>query len=586
MFSKNSTHHFFQSETLKEVYTFIGMLLFSFLLLNVLLIIPIRFNGDSFFHLSRMESIHGNPLNFLYPQNFLSLGRIGGTTNIFYPVGVLNFIVNLIPTNIGILGTYRLTVVLILYINILSMYSVLRYFIKAPLLNSFLASILWGTLIITFDIGTIGGEILAKIAFPFVAVGLYYFKKRNGWILLSFGLILSISSHILTSLFLIVFTLLYLLVEFIKTKKNKLNFVVKGMKAAIATVLGSQYIIFPMVMLYANNKINTPPQMASAFVDYQLVYLSGIITDPTFIVMAVFIILSIIYEKKYSIGILLFTLSGTTAFIWPYIFNHTILNIIQFPYRLFNWGICLAFVFAIITLSRIQIPIQWKKVVTISLLFLCFLLGTAIHKSFFSKVSNDTGYILTISKEDVIKSFQEGHDGQHLGEYGSFTGTIFNQPEVWSLMNYSDYSPSEGLNDPQTKFLFWDQKAKNIVAHRLTKNANDNIPTTHFKTTASEISFRPTKSISKSTIELPVMGYKANKVKVFINHSEIPFTIQDGRITIDAAVTAKDTVYIKQFIPLWRLIPFFVSTLTIVVLIFLILRKHLFVKSQTFWSKL
>lgn len=186
----------------------------------------------------------------------------------------------------------------------------------------------------------------------------------------------------------------------------------------------------------------------------------------------------------------------------------------------------------------------------------------------------------------LSKVFKKDMTGQHLGEYGSFTGTVFNHPEVWTLMNYSDYSPSERLNDPQTKFLFWDHKAQNIVAHRLTKNENDNIPTTHYKTTASEINCRPTRYVSKTGIDLPVMRYKANKVKVFINHSEVPFTIQGGRITIDASVTEKDTIHIKQFIPIWRSILFFVSALTMVVLVFMITRGHLFVKSQKSWSKL
>lgn len=544
------------------------VILFFFLfiigLLNSFLFMPIHFEADTYFHVSRMYALQGSWTSFLYPQNFASLAQVGMATNLFYPSFIMAVLANIIPTSIGVASSFKIFVILIGVVSATSLYLLMKYVLKRSIYLSFLISLLWSSFVVTFDLSTIGGETLAKLSFPFIAVGLIKFTEKYGWLLLSFGLIISFSTHILTAAFLCVFVGVYLLILLFTEGKITKHYVGNVIKSVLFTFLGSFYVIFPIMVVQSANTVMTPYQPLGVFLFYNTLNATAILNNPTFVVIISFAILSIVLTKRIGIGLGLsffFMILGTSAVVWPYVLQDTPLNVLQFPYRIFNWSVFFCFLFSAINISKLKYSVDWNKVFFVSVIVISFFIASNI-RSFAYYPRDSEGHIKITSLEEIIGSYQKQEDGYRLTDFGAFGNKAFKTNEVWMLMNYADYAPLDSLVNKTSKFLFWDPQGSRIAKHEIQVGQDEYISTKDWSTDKKRITFGLTQSVSKKHIKLPVLGYRKMSVSVLVNGKIVPHEITDGQISIDEKISTSDTISVVQKVPLWRLYSFIVSLIS------------------------
>lgn len=333
----------------KGTYCILALLVFS--ILYTFLFYPRSHNlistGDVSFHLSRikgLESIFSSPVNFETFNNF------GYGVNWFYPyVTILPATAIYHLTNDILLSYWLFLLILNVATALICFYCGRAFFLNnrsAFLFSIFYTFSLYRTTDVFFRSAL--AESIALTFAPIVFLGLFkIFKLDNkGTYFLAFGMILTILTHILST---IILTLVLVVVTafffFRKSNEEKKWILLKILKAIIITIIAVLSFVGPMIYMFLTNNINKPAttdlQAKSLPAGTSLFFAFN--NDPTLYGIGLIGLLSLIIpifllmkfneeEKKIYLFSLMTWFLSTSLFPWR-ILQDTSLNIIQFPWR-------------------------------------------------------------------------------------------------------------------------------------------------------------------------------------------------------------------------------------------------------------
>ena len=316
---------------------------------------------DLDFHLSRIISIKDciemKRMCYVAP-NYLK--GYGYGTPLFYPELFLFFPAILLYLRIPLTISYRIFIFSINCLSILSMFYCVKKITKEnkkALLSSFLYAF---TSYRVIDLTTRGalGEALSFIFFPFVILGIYevVFGEYKNYKYLIIGMSGIILSHILSSVIICIYLVIFCLINIKRLIKDK-NRIKYLLLSALITFLLTSYFTIPMLEQLFSTKykagIETVRLSYRAMPFYhiflessyaQLIDGSKWVWSPgtvgtVYIVITTLYIISLIKKNKYSLFMqenmilsFIFILFTTKLFPWD-LFQH-VFYVIQFPWRL------------------------------------------------------------------------------------------------------------------------------------------------------------------------------------------------------------------------------------------------------------
>ncbi|MBS9339189.1 hypothetical protein G6R29_06165 [Fructobacillus sp. M2-14] len=418
------------------------------------------------------------------------------------------------------------------------------------------------------------------MSFPLVAFGLIKINKKNSYLYVVSGITLALYTHILSTLFLIAFTFIYFITSlFFSDDRNKI--IENALKILGGCVITSLPVIVPILTVMTSNHIGTPSQPGNSFVN--LVGDFDSLLKPIYFFSVFLICMSFYLTKKITIGqwiSFVILIIGSGAICWPYFLQATPLHVIQFPYRLFNWGIFMGVVFSIFSIAENPIKSNKEKFLIMAVCFSVMTLSTNFNKLVFPTV-NENGQLNVASEESIKTSYNRNDDGYHLNQLGAFSGNDTKLSEFWSLMNYADYAPQEIFDNPKSQFLLFDKKAQSIGKNLITVDDKQEVQIKNLKTNSNFVEFSPNEDINFGTLKLPVLGYNSTNILVTLNGEKINYRIIDGQIAINKHVSQKDKIKVIQKIPYWEIVPFLITVISISVLIgFYVMKKVNFKKRE------
>ncbi|KRL52950.1 hypothetical protein [Furfurilactobacillus rossiae] len=386
--------------TATRLVIFAIFLILPLIIFNTVLTTPIKLPTDAYYHLSRISNLSGNSLAFLYPQNFQTLGQFGVATNIFYPAASFQLLMFFLP-HLGIITTYKLLIFLNIELLLFSTYFTVSF---AKVKNEFYKatfSILF-TLSISISTGFIAlGESLAFVGIPWLTLGLWLLNnpqknKKASCFFITLGLSIPAFSHLMTFLFLSIFTLIYFLILLIKTS-NKIAVARIGIFSALTSLFSCLGSIIPIFVINHLNNVKPPVvdlrQFETSFISANKFFSFSDNLDSFAIVFIVIIFFFLkIRPQLGSIMGIVMTLLGTDLFSWSQLMKHSALQTMQMPARLFRpgLGITLMFCFFSLALSNNKLSKSWfKSTLTILLMFLTINTTSAIRSNLFPDIKEN-----------------------------------------------------------------------------------------------------------------------------------------------------------------------------------------------------
>lgn len=312
--------------------------------------------GDDWeYHLARIQNISDCLFFRIFPAkiHITSLNGYGYGSGLFYPNLFLYFPAMLRFLGLGLSASYKIFLIIVIFLTIISSYFSTKYIFKSRY-----ASIIASTLFVTSQtfitnayLRCAVGETLAAIFLPIVIAALYniiYEKFSKPWILI-FGFLGLIYCHTI-SLFLAGLIFTFILTVNCKTvlfsqnlpKYYGLKVLIKLFMAAIIVLLLSISYWLPMLEQFCFAKFNVNNEgirIGDCSLKLSELFCSARpgLGLPLLLISMIFILVSTNRKFKLSrhfiiIGLILAFLS-TNLFKWK-LFNNTIINKIQFPWRL------------------------------------------------------------------------------------------------------------------------------------------------------------------------------------------------------------------------------------------------------------
>ncbi|CAK1234647.1 hypothetical protein [Fructobacillus cardui] len=549
----------------KEIFPIISLFVISLIILNNTILNPVKLPIDNYYHLSRIKNLTGSFYQALYPQNFLSLGQVGVASNIFYPAFGMQLIINLIPHCLGIYWIYKIFIVFLCFSSSLVSYLVLRFKVQASKIVSIALSLLWSFLV--FPSSNIA-EALAKVGIPLICYGLIRSQDKKSYKYVVAGLTISFMSHILTSVFLAGFVVVYYVISYVlnKEKEEKFNL----FRVGLYTLLTTASVTIPLVLTSLSNHIKSPTYSSWQFQTW-FDSIDGLFSDKSFLIfliMILFFLTSMVLLKNVSLGqqiSFILAIFGTGAIGWQRFLQHTPLSVIQIPGRIFYYGMTVCFCFSIFLFATGKWSKNFEKILTMFVLLILVIVAS-VDRSNSQPDVDYSGQYNVLSKQSVNQYYLAGHDGYGLDKTGAFNQETMSSQYMWQLMNYADYAPKEAFVNKNIGFLRQDSGTKSVAEHKLMSQNGKTIDTKNYKTASNSITFQPVESVEKGKIKLPVFYYKNFLNEVLINGKKQKFTNDNGLITVNSenGLRKNDVVQIKQFIPMWEIIALSISVISII----------------------
>lgn len=569
MYSKSSLRN-----KAREFFPFLIIVIIGVVYFNNILFNPIKIPVDTYYQLSRIHNSSGSLIQFLYPQNFMSLGQVGVATNIFYPSFVMQLIVNFIPT-VSPIFSFKMFILLLFVLSGSVLYCILRFKLNFEIWKSILLAVLWAAFT-TYSTSNIGGEALAKLGFPLICFGLMNINIQGFHKYITSGILLAIYSHLITGAFLALFTFIYWIVTICTKKSDKYISSINFLKTALYSFLGSLGVTIPIIIFSKTNNIKTPNVDIHQFQTWS-VSLADTISSPgisglVFIMMFFVIITSIFVSERINLGqsvSLLLALFGTSSLAWEKTVLSSPITSIQMPARIFDYSLSLCFCFSLLVLKTYNDKKNLKPLYLVLTFSFLSIIASSIHESNFPDIDKD-GSMIIATNEKITSYYKQGNDGYGVASLGAFDKSSTSNKNFWSLMNYSDYVPSSVLKDNKKSMLRQDDIGRNFVDRNILAEPNRIYKTSAYTANYNQVSFKNKKSIQSTKINLPVLGYKSSNISVFINGTRVPYTIKSGSIQVflNENLPKNSTILVKEGVPLFMIFSYIFSLLSVCLLFF------------------
>ncbi|PZL77509.1 hypothetical protein CI088_01530 [Enterococcus plantarum] len=331
-----------------------------FLLLSILSVYwvwiqgPTYFSGDDLaFHLSRIEGIAESIVGgeFLPRINYFFAGGMGYPTGIFYPELFLYPAAIFRVLGFSIVSSYQLYLILLNFGTFLVSYYCFKS-VHRTSMGAFLFSVLYGVSSYRMsDVlyrGAIG-ECVAFLLLPLVYVGIHQiiYGDKNKWWLLTVGMTGLLYSHPLSAFMVVLFLAVYVIVSLraILTVRERL---IRLFLATSVTVFLSLDILLPMLeqLLFQRLRVQDISlfylsKEAHSLGEYLAIGFRNIGFNNIGLLIPIALLIGLIYikwqtrENKRLLGIATLFFFLATSYFPHVLFNQTIFNTIQFPWRYF-----------------------------------------------------------------------------------------------------------------------------------------------------------------------------------------------------------------------------------------------------------
>lgn len=383
------------------------------------------YDKDLLYHLLRIEGVKDALLRGQFPvriyENFFD--GYGYGSPLFYPDIFL-----VIPAGLRILGfspsiTWKAFALLLTTLASLSTYFCFRYIIRdwkyavTGTMLLMLSQFYLADLMIRVGIS----EYLAFIFLPMLVAGIYDFFERDGKRVYLIGIAFAgmVLSHTIMTFIGLLVTIVVFAVMLLHPRKRKLFFEKRRMenliKTAVVTVLSVSYYIFPLLeqMKAADYRYSIPWAHVGEYVQpfSVLFYATGYFDYIACVGIGVPVLLLLscrfLYGKPknrwadlfYFGGGLLFVMT-TSLFPWR-LLDHTIFNMIQFPYRLYPYALCFLILGICLILAEHAKETQAK---TIRILVISLTIFFGIWQNYTVLHEYTGGYNTDLSEEFIEKN--------------------------------------------------------------------------------------------------------------------------------------------------------------------------------------
>lgn len=375
---------YLKNQKIKKIYLPLFILALSILTAANLFRVGIVYGHDLSFHIYRVMAMVDNiKIGKYVPVYFNYLNGFGYANGLFYPDLFLIIPAFLNYIGLNLITSYKIFIILINFASIFAMYLCV-YKISKEKKCAYIGMILYAVSNYRFiDFAERGalGEMLSFIFIPLIILGLYeilYDDEKKGHYL-SIGLSGLCLSHVISFYMTCLFVIVILIIN-IKQLKDK-----KRLKSLIINIilpmLVTMHFWLPMIeqilsdkfKISANVKIfeNIVP-LVGLFIDYPLSKVFKVYLPAGIGLMYYVYMIKMIKQSKKDKFMLTITIMGIVAIIlcsvkllWKIGIIYKLLNIIQFPWRLYMF----ATIFLIISFSVMLKDVKINKNMKIYLVY-------------------------------------------------------------------------------------------------------------------------------------------------------------------------------------------------------------------------
>lgn len=352
------------------------VVLVFFVILSILYVYPLQKQGiiyrsdDLAFHINRITELiydfkNGSFLPYIYTHSF---NKVCFPLGIFYPwLTLIPFVLFSILLGNNILGIYA-GFAFYTFLTLLFTYVCTRRLEKSKsqaILTSVIYAFCTYRTINAFTRFALG-EFLGMVFLPLCLYGFYavMFGNKRDWPFLAFGMSFIILSHVLSTFITIIFLIVLFLI-FIWYVLDKISTFKYLIISSFVAITSSSIFIFPFLeqeLFQKNNSASTfnisgtANPMDNMFLSALSNSMERTIAGNGYpysigIVLLVILLLGLVLFKRFATLTKIIYLIGFTTFVmatslFPWgLFQHTVLSVIQFPFRLLIiTSCCLAFV--------------------------------------------------------------------------------------------------------------------------------------------------------------------------------------------------------------------------------------------------
>lgn len=356
---------------------------------------------DMMFHLSRIQGLADTiESGSFYAPIHVGLYGYGYANGLFYSNLFFYFPSLLVRYGIPLLTAYKIFIILINIVTSMIMYYVMKRITKKEEI-AFFSSVLYTTCcyrITDVVIRAAIGEVLAYAFIPLILLGLYEIINGDSkkWYIFMLGFILTLHSHIITTIIMFIFSFIIILLNIKKIiKEKRLKYFIYS---ALLGILLSAYFIFPLLEQYLSDKfvLNTATlatetwrraiEVKDIFVENFFIMNKNLFTPVG--IGIIFVIISIlrikIKEKSDLMKLcdfclitgIIYLICTTNIFPWK-LFN-SLLAFIQFPWRMYLPATLFLSISSGIILSKILLENKDKKRWTIIVILYAISVGTLL----------------------------------------------------------------------------------------------------------------------------------------------------------------------------------------------------------------
>jgi hypothetical protein len=379
---------------------------------------------DLIYHLSRAVGAYDQLLLGIFPSKVMGgfYGGYGYAVGIFYPTGLIYLMSFLLYAGIDMVNSYQIWIMIITLLTLLSMYYSSLNIVSSKKF-ALIASFLYVFSIYRSYTDILAraalGEVIVFIFLPIVFSSYYSIvnKKENQWLWLSIGIFGILTSHIISTIWVIILLVIYTLVYFKDVFQPKVLITI--IKAVFFTLLISIYYWLPMLEMMASDEFRYHHPWTNLSRNVITTWTKFFYIDPTInifpfgieIWLLILLVIAVLTQFKKFIShpfmklslILLLIMFIFISNIIPVQFL-SIFNFMQFPWRLYLF--ISYFISIVIAYYIIQLKIN-KQVILMTVLVIVTYVGYI--RSF--------DYSYEIKKETIYHSFPRYQIEHYYGEF-------------------------------------------------------------------------------------------------------------------------------------------------------------------------
>lgn len=529
-----------------------SFIIFSFIIISLLSICVLYHThtlygaGDMRFHFNRIIELRESFKHGIFFPHFAFNQFHGSAVLFLYPY------INIIPIVLGLffIKSWIKLIYLFFCFNtfislIISFYSS-KYFSKSNYL-SYLFAIIYSLSapFVNYYYGNMDFGVSTTLAFlPLIVFGFIYLftKKIKLWLLFPIGVTLIVYSHVLSTIILIGFLILWLIINI--KRLNKFIYV-RIIYSIIIIILLTSIVWLPALDLILHNIGNIKPLNAPQLFGYSIPYILkvSLFNYPNFclgLFAIIGLLLAIILYSKGNIWLkqmfwisIIFLIVCSNIFPWKFLSSFSVfkvLKIFQFTYRFYiipELLLCYMFAWGLIHICSIKRFCKYKLIIISFVILSAIVLQFFMQKSMINYSSKDkpvttrfihyhtiirygkhavinNGHIKPLRIKEKIIIFGGNH---HIG-YANPEYKITNFNQIKLLCNYNFYGTGNLDYYPMDSVY-----KSNLV--------NNNQAFIHHKVLAVKHTkfntFRFNNKKNLKYIDLPILVYKHENLNIYLN---------------------------------------------------------------------